>query len=147
MATIPDFELQLNIADDTFLEGLLLKIRGETIKFASALKKRLNELEHKVETDTEYLEKTYKKQAKRRENKIRRQNPGYKREDKIQAIKVHLRANWLKDGEKPLKHLTSLENKNYIEKKTIKLLEKLDGQILAEQNSILKEVKKHLFAK
>ena len=37
--------------------------------------------------------------------------------------------------------LTSLENKNYIEK-TIKRLEKQDGQILTEQDSILNEVKK-----
>ena len=71
------------------------------------------------------------------------------RENKIQAIKIRSRANWLKDGEKPSKYLTSLENKNYIEK-TIKRLEKQDGQILTEQNSILNEVKnfyEHLFSK
>ena len=46
-------------------------------------------------------------------------------------------------------YLTSLENKNYIEK-TVKLLEKQDGQILTEEKSIPNEVKKfheHLFAK
>ena len=71
------------------------------------------------------------------------------RENKIQAIKIRSRANWLKDGEKPSKYLTSPENKNYIEK-TIERLEKQDGQILTEQNSILNEVRnfyEHLFSK
>ena len=71
------------------------------------------------------------------------------RETKIQAIKIRSRAIWLKDGEKPSKYLTSLENKYYIEK-TIKRLEKQDGQILTEQSDILNEVKsfyEHLFSK
>ena len=42
VASIPNSELQFIIADDTFLEILLLKIRGETIKFASALKTQSN---------------------------------------------------------------------------------------------------------
>ena len=57
VAAIPNSELQFTIADDTFLEILLLKIRGETIKFASTLKKQSNELELKLETDIENLEK------------------------------------------------------------------------------------------
>ena len=55
VASIPNSELQFIIANDTFLKILLLKIRGETIKFASALKKESNELE--LETDIEDLEK------------------------------------------------------------------------------------------
>ena len=39
VASIPNSELQFIIAYDTFLKILLLRIRGETIKFASALKK------------------------------------------------------------------------------------------------------------
>ena len=148
VASIPNSELQFTIADDTFLEIFLLKIRGETIKFVSPLKKNTNELELKLETDIEDLktncflgsiEKLYDK-------KHELQNI---RENKIQAIKICSRANWLKDGEKLSKYLTLLENKNYIDK-TIKRLEKQDGQILTEQNSTLNEVKKfyeHLFAR
>ena len=44
LTQINDEELQMQIADDLFLEVLLLKIRGETIKFASHLKKE--ELKH-----------------------------------------------------------------------------------------------------
>ena len=86
VVSISNSELQFIIADDTFLEILLLKIRGETIKFASALKKQSNELELKLETDIEDLEKNcfpgtieklYDKQQEL-------QNI---RENKIQAIK------------------------------------------------------------
>ena len=56
VASIPNSELQFTIADNTFLKILLLKIREETIKFASALKKNTNELELKLETDIEDLE-------------------------------------------------------------------------------------------
>ena len=36
---ISDLDIHMRIPDDLFLEVLLLKIRGETIKFASRLKK------------------------------------------------------------------------------------------------------------
>ena len=39
---ISDRDLHMNIADGLFLEVLLLKIRGETIKFASRFKKIKN---------------------------------------------------------------------------------------------------------
>ena len=133
IASIPNSELQFTIANDTFLEILLLKIRGETIKF----KTDIEDLEKNCFPGS--IEKLYDK-------KQELQNI---RENKIQAIKIRSRANWLKDGEKPSKNLTSLENRNCIEK-TIKRLEKQDGQILTEQDSILNEVKKiyeHLFAK
>ena len=92
VASIPNSELQFIIPNDTFLEILLLKIRGET-KFASALKKQSNELELKLETDIEDLEKNcfpggienlYDKKQEL--------------QNKIQAIKIRLRADWLKDG-------------------------------------------------
>ena len=56
VASIPKSKLQFTEADDTFIEILLLKIRGQTIKFQSALKKNTNELELKLETDIEDLE-------------------------------------------------------------------------------------------
>ena len=148
VAAIPNSELQFTIADDTFLKILLLKIRGETIKFASTLKEQSNELELKLDTNIENLEKECFPGSieKLYDKKQELQNI---RETKIQAIKIRSRAIWLKDGEKPSKYLTSLENKYYIEK-TIKLLEKQDGQILTEQSDILNEVKsfyEHLFSK
>ena len=148
VAAIPNSELQFTIADDTFLEILLLKIRGETIKFGSTLKKQPNELELKLETDIENLEKECSPGSIEKLYDKKRELQSI-RENKIQAIKIRSRANWLKDGEKPSEYLTSLENKYYIEK-TIKRLEKQDGQILTEQSGILNEVKsfyEHLFSK
>ena len=48
--------LAFTIDDDLLLEVLFLRIRGETIKFASALKKRNNERERELEKDIEYIE-------------------------------------------------------------------------------------------
>ena len=55
----------------------------------------------------------------------------------LEASKVYSRATWLKDGEKPSKFLTSLENKGYIDK-TIKRLQKSDD--ISNQEDILNEV-------
>ena len=92
VASIPNSELLFIIADDTFLEILLLKIRGETIKFASALKKQSNKLELKLETDIEDLEKNCFPGSieKLYDKKQELQNI---RENKIQAIKICSRAN------------------------------------------------------
>ena len=138
VASIPNSELQFIIADDTFRKILLLKKKYSKIKFASAVKKQSNELELKLETDIKDLEKNCFPGSfeKLYDKKQELQNI---RENKIQAIKIHSRADWLKDSEKPFKYLTSLENKKYIEE-TIKHLGKQDGQILTEQNSILNEV-------
>ena len=70
------------------------------------------------------------------------------RAKELEASKIRSRVTWLKDGEKPSKFLTSLENKGYIDK-TIKRLQKQDGQFISNQKDILKEVKnfyKRLFS-
>ena len=41
LESIPDSDINFTITDNTFLETLLLKLRGESIKFASKLKKRV----------------------------------------------------------------------------------------------------------
>ena len=95
VASIPNSELQFTTAYDTFLEIMLLKIRGETIKFASALKKQSNELELKLETDIEDLEKNCLPGSieKLYDKKQELQNI---RENKIQAIKIRSRGKLAK---------------------------------------------------
>ena len=39
LASVPDTDINFLITDDVFLETLLLKMRGDTIKYASKLKK------------------------------------------------------------------------------------------------------------
>ena len=38
--SIPDSDIKFTITDNIFLETLLLKLQGESIKFASKMKKR-----------------------------------------------------------------------------------------------------------
>ena len=51
----PD-SISLILDDEMFLEVLLLRIRGETIKFASQLKKEIDENEKQLLKDIETLE-------------------------------------------------------------------------------------------
>ena len=46
---------------------------------------------------------------------------------------------WIKDGEKATKYFCSLEKRNFINK-SISFLDKGDGEIITEQETILKEV-------
>ena len=54
---ISDSDIQFIINDGQFLEALLLKIRGETIKFATKLKTKTDTREKALQTDIETLEK------------------------------------------------------------------------------------------
>ena len=51
-------DLQLTITDDLFLETLLLRLRGETIKYASARKKIKEATEKELMSDIEFIEKS-----------------------------------------------------------------------------------------
>ena len=105
------------IHHDLFLETLLLQIRGETIKFATTQKKNSSKVEKQLISDIEFLEA---------------QDPNYTvnstllldkraelesvRSKKLKGQLVRSRLQWLQDGEKPSKHFSNLENKNFIEK-------------------------------
>ena len=54
---ISDSDIQFIINDGQFLETLLLKIRGETIKFATELKTKTDTREKALQIDIETLEK------------------------------------------------------------------------------------------
>ena len=51
----------------------------------------------------------------------------------LETSKVSYHATWLKDGQKPSKFWTSLENKGYTDK-TIKRLQKSDEQYISNLN-------------
>ena len=52
---VEDTDIHFTIPDPTFLEMLLLNIRGNTIKYSYKLKKQSNEKEDKLIKETEYL--------------------------------------------------------------------------------------------
>ena len=137
----------MTIPDDLFLETLLLKIRGETIKFPSRLRNDERLLRVSLEKEIDELEATC---SEGNINKLisKKETLVNLRAKELEASRVRSRAAWLKDGEKPSKLLTSLETKGYIDK-TIKRLQKQNGKFISNQKDILKEVKnvyKNLFS-
>ena len=132
---ISERDLHMTIPDDLFLEVLLLKIRGETIKFASRLKNKERHLRISLEKEIEELEAMC---SEENINKLisKKETLVNLRAKELEASRVRSRAAWLKDGEKPSKLLTSLETKGYIDK-TIKRLQKQNGQFISNQKDIL----------
>ena len=136
---ISERDIHMTIPDDLFLETLLLKIRGETIKFASRLRNNERRLRVSFEKEIEEPEATC---SEGNTNKLisKKETLVNLRAKELEASRVRSRAAWLKDGEKPSKLLTSLETKGYIDK-TIKRLQKQNGEFISNQKDILKEVK------
>jgi Reverse transcriptase (RNA-dependent DNA polymerase) len=64
------------------------------------------------------------------------------RKKKLEGSLVRSRAKWILEGEKPTKYFSNLENRNF----TSKLMNSLyshSGQLLQDQNEILKEAERH----
>ena len=136
---IEDEFIQFTISDKLFLEMLLLKIRQETIKFASQQKKKINNQETKLiseiqtlENDLSLIHLTDLLQDKKQElNEIRNH--------RLKGNFVRSRVQYLKDGEKPTKYVCALESQNYVNK-TIKKLS-VNNQEITNQKEILHQVK------
>ena len=115
LLNIPDNLVNFTITDGEFLEMLLLRIRGESIKFASFQKRQTCELENKLVNEIAFLEANQCPQdsdtledKKKELEKIR--------DIAIQGTVIRSRAQWLNEGERPSKYFCSLEKYNYTEK-------------------------------
>ena len=136
---IKNEDLQLTISDSMFLEMLLLKIRGNTIQFASKLKKSKNERERLLIKEIEKLENL---------NEIDNQDLiSYKkeeletlRESKLHGQMIRSRVQHIQLNEKPTNFFCNLEKSKYIDK-TIKKITTRDGVIVTDQNCILNHVR------
>ena len=136
-----DEDIQFVISPDLFFETLLMRIRGETIKYASVLKKSNNRKEISLIKDIENLESmeesgwnnTNLLESKKQELQDLRKN-------KISGQALRAKAQWLNNGEKPSKFFCMLENKNFVDK-TIRKLKLDDGSEITEQSKILTAVK------
>ena len=83
------------------MEIIFLQIRGETIKFASYLKKQTHMEEKSLIVDIENLESFLDKQnytSILKDKKLELENL---RKNEIKGHITKLRIQWLKDGEKP----------------------------------------------
>ena len=136
-------KFEMTIGHDLFLETLLLRIRGETIKFASVQKKNISQFEKQLLFDIEKLEakdpfctlnSTLLLDKKAELESIRGK--------KMKGQFVRSRLQWLQDGERPSKYLSGLENKNFIEK-TIKKVKLDNGDVITEQDEVLHQVQKY----
>ena len=121
---------------------LLLHIRGETIKYASAKKHRENFEEKKLKKDIEAFENKSTnfsniENKDIEELKSRLQNL---REIKIHGHMIRSRVKDLTHNEKPTKYFCGLEKRNYVDK-TIRKLKLQNGTFLTAQKEILHEVK------
>ena len=133
--------LQLRIDYDCFLEMLLLRIRGETVKFSSYNKKRNLKREICLIREIENLEKSPDLLACADIFLDKQQELEELRADKIKGHMVRSRVEWLAQGEKPSSYFCSLENKHFIEK-TVNFFLKSDGTYVTEQKQILIELRK-----
>ena len=135
--------IEMIIDHDLFLETLLLRIRGETIKFATTQKKKSSKVEKQLISDIEFLEA---------------QDPNYTanstllldkraelesiRSNKLKGQLVRSRLQWLQDGEKPSKYFSNLEKKHFIEK-TIRKVRLNNGEVITDQENILSHVQQY----
>ena len=137
---LEDCDLVFNISDQLFLETLLLRIRGETIKFSSRLKRMQYDKEQSLLKEIELLndqnltnDQYYILEEKKSElEKIRH--------TKLKGEIIRSRVQLLCDGEKPSKYFCALENYNYLNK-TIKRITTSNGKIITNQTEILKEIR------
>ena len=139
VSLIPNNDIYFTLSDSQFLEVLLIKIRGETIKYSSIKKKVQCTRESEIMAAIESLENSsIVHNANLLEEK--KQELQELREEKLKGNYIRSRIQWLREGEKPSKFFCSLERRNYLEK-TIKKIEKQNGDILTKQEDILSEVR------
>ena len=67
---LPKSEIELSIPDKLFLDFMLMKIRSETIAYASMKKKKTQEKEHNLEKSIKEIETKEEEKKKKRRYKI-----------------------------------------------------------------------------
>ena len=98
-----DKKLNFSIDPDKFLEMIYLRVRGETIKFASHLKNVNTKIEKKLIKEIENIESQENTNLSSEILNCRKQQLEKIREEKIQGQIVRSRMQWLSEGERPSK--------------------------------------------
>ena len=109
----PVSDINLTITDDLFLEMILLRIRGETVKYSSK-QRRLKNKQEKILTEIQNLEKAEDTEENQNTIRIKQQELVNIRETKMKGHYIRSRVQWLQLGEKPSKYFCSLEKQNCI---------------------------------
>ena len=140
LQTASDEDIKFTINSNNFLEMLLLRIRGETIKYATYHKRQDNELENRLKSEIEALENNSTDtptslkalDSKKVELQMVRQKA-------ITGSVIRARAQWINEEEKHTRYFCSLEKYNYVEK-MIKCIQLYNGKTLTDQKAILNEI-------
>ena len=135
----PDVDVSFTVNDGQFLELLLLRIRGETIKFASYRKKEANKHENRLKYEIKFLE-NIGNLALAEIIDIKKLELENIRQKSTIGSAIRARTQWRNEGEKPSKFFCSLKKYNYTEK-TIKSIQLQDGQSITDQKKILEQIK------
>ena len=133
-----EYNLELKISDQLFLETLLMEIRRRTISYSSFKKKQKGIREQELEEEISKLEETENIDIEKISDK--KNELENLRKEKIQGLMVRAKIKWAEEGEKPTHYFCSLESRNYIYK-TVMKLSKDDDNIINNQQEILDEVK------
>ena len=140
LETIDDSEIHLTVDFDIFMEMLLLRIRGETIKYASYIKKKMSENEKILISKIQTLEQANPPNMELLT--ITKSELEKLREKSMKGHLIRSRTQWLSQGEKPTKYFCSLEHHNYTEKTVKKVIIK-DRTEVSDQKHILNELKSY----
>ena len=132
-------EIELKIDYDLFLEVILLRIRGEAIKYGAIKKKMKNKRQEQLEKEIEQLELSNSISELQKLEQKKAELVEY-RQKEMQGYLVRSRSQSVTEGERPTKFFCALEHKNYIDK-TIKCIKRKNQTITRNQEEILQEVK------
>ena len=134
-------DIALTINSESFLEAMLLRVRGESIKYASNAKRKQNNLENILKADIEKLE-SESDNSPSDNLEIKKMELEEIRSERMKGQWVRSRSQWNIEGERPSKYFCSLETKNYLSK-TIKRLKKPNGNYSTLQNEILDSISQY----
>ena len=138
---LKDFEkdIELTIKDDLFLEVLLMKIRGETIKYSAKIKQSTQAEEKKLIADIQKLQSVVSNANTMTLLQNKQKQLENIRKEYLRGHMVRARVQYLNESEKPIKFFCQLEKKNY-QIKTIKSIQLNNGSIIKYQETILETV-------
>ena len=138
--SIPLMDIEFVVSDKSFLDFLLMKIRGKTISYATARKKKDLEKEEGIIKEIETLEKDenktediYKQLKEKNEELVS------VRKKKIDGVMLRSKAKWIAEGEKVTNYFCNLEKRHFVSKNMNKLIDK-NGLVLQEHDKISQEV-------
>ena len=139
LASVPDTDINFVITDDAFLETLLLKMRGDTIKYASKLKKERQAKERYLMAEIDQLEKN-ESTCNAEAITLKKEELQHLRESQTHGQMIRSRVQNLSLYEKPTREFCNLEKLKFIEK-TVKKITLNNNTVLTNQKEILDQIR------